>query len=173
MWRTAEVCDYFLFLFLAEQPLRDKSECPSSSSWLPGQCYCEVESHASCRQQLSATAKRIGSICKPSFGDSGEFCWAVPIARYYLGSWSEGVVQETMKGPSQRSSPGFQGEKLDLWFPGQESQAFIFHCTLSTLPPPPFFFSLKKQNKRTPLAFRPPPKFSGHGQKEREYWNLR
>lgn len=132
-------------------------------------------SRASRRQQPSATVRRTGGICGPAFGDSREFCWAVPAAGYFLGSYrilkSRGN-SETLKGSDHgRSSPGFQG---------QEPQAFIYHGILSTL------LTLKKThtkqtNKKQPskltlLSDHHPNSLysaSGHSSEKTEHWKLR
>lgn len=59
---------------------------------------------------------------------------------------------EVLQGSEERNRTyGFLGKK--------KSQAFIFLCILSTLLPL-FFFFFKKPSEITPLAFRPPLKFS-------------
>lgn len=123
-------------------------------------------SRASCRQRPSATVKRIGSICRAAFGDSTEFCWAVPTAGYFLGSYK--ILKSRGNSNSERIWPW---KKLSRFPRATESQAFICHCILSTL-----LTFFKKPSKLTLLSDHHPNSLysaSGHSKEKTEHWKLR
>lgn len=133
-------------------------------------------SQASCRQGPSATVKRMGSICRPAFGDSGGFCWAVPTASYFMRSYRI-LKSKGSSGNSERIWPWKKFSMLprrEIWLVDsqtKESQTFIYHCILSTL-----LTFFKKPSKLTLFSDHHPNSLysaSGHSKEKIEHWKLR